>query len=71
MKNNVDAVKNDQIKTKCDWDREKKKLISEHETQIEDLKNQLEDDQMSEVRQAKDKADKAFKKKLQEKEALW
>ena len=39
MKNNVDAVKNDQIKTKCDWDREKKKLISEHETQIEDLKN--------------------------------
>jgi len=71
MKNQVDAVKNDMARAKCDWDREKKKLIQEHENQMNQLRNQLEDESMEELRASKEKADKQFKKRLQDKESLW
>ena len=64
MKNQVDAAKNDMARAKCDWDREKKKLIQEHESQMNQLRNQLEDENMEELRESKEKADKQFKKRL-------
>ena len=51
-------------RAKCDWDREKKKLIQEHESQMNQLRNQLEDENMEELRESKEKADKQFKKRL-------
>ena len=39
MNNALDAVKNDMARAKCDWDREKKKLIQEHEDQMNQLRN--------------------------------
>ena len=58
MKNAVDAVKNDMARAKCDWDREKKKLNTEYENQLNLLRTQIEDDSLEEVRLAKEKADK-------------
>ena len=64
MNNALDAVKNDMARAKCDWDREKKKLIQEQEDQMSQLKNRLEDENMEESRVAKEKAEKQFKKRL-------
>lgn len=64
MNNSLDAVKNDTARAKCDWDREKKKLIQEHENQMNQLRNELEDENMEELRASKEKADKQFKKRL-------
>jgi hypothetical protein len=60
----VDAVKNDMARAKSDWEREKKKLNSEHENAINMLRSQMEDDSQEEIRLAKEKADKQFKKRL-------
>ena len=38
-KNSLDAAKNDMARAKVDWDREKKKLIQEHEDQMNQLRN--------------------------------
>lgn len=37
MRNQIDNVKNDLAKQKSEWDREKKKLIAEHEVTIEQV----------------------------------
>ena len=71
MKNQIDAVKNDMAREKANWEREKKKLAQEHENELTQVKNQLEDDNMEEVKNQKEKADKQFKKRLSEKESLW
>ena len=60
----MDAVKNDMARAKSDWEREKKKLNSEHENAINMLRSQMEDDSQEEIRLAKEKADKQFKKRL-------
>ena len=67
----MDGVKNDMARVKCDWDREKKKLNAEHQNELNMLRGQMEDDAQEEMRLAKEKADKQFKKRLQDKENLW
>ena len=67
----MDGVKNDMARAKCDWDREKKKLNAEHQNELNMLRGQMEDDAQEELRLAKEKADKQFKKRLQDKENLW
>lgn len=60
----MDGVKNDMARAKCDWDREKKKLNVEHQNELNMLRSQMEDDAQEEMRLAKEKADKQFKKRL-------
>ena len=39
MKNQIDDVKNDLARAKADWDREKKKIIKDHELQMTELRD--------------------------------
>ena len=43
MRNQVDNVKNDMVKQKADLEREKKKLVSDNESAIEQLKRDFEE----------------------------
>jgi hypothetical protein len=35
LRNQIDSVKNELAKAKADWQRERKKLVQEHETSVE------------------------------------
>jgi hypothetical protein len=35
MRNQIDSVRNEMAKAKAEWEREKKKLLTDHETSIE------------------------------------
>ena len=64
MKNQIDAVKNELASSKAVWEREKKKILQEHDSNMNSLRNQLEDEALEEQRLSKEKADKIFKKRL-------
>jgi len=43
-------LKNDLIKSKADWDRERKKMIADHENELNMVKTQAEDEFMEELK---------------------
>ena len=50
MRNQVDNAKNDLAKAKADWEREKKKQTNDHQTEIEQLKRELEEKEDTEIK---------------------
>ena len=71
LRNQIDAVKNEMARAKAEWERERKKLILEHDSALANLKNELEDQGLDELRDVKDKAEKASRKRLADKDAHW
>ena len=68
LRNQIDSVKNELAKAKADWQRERKKLVQEHETSIESTQKDQEMEKDTEIRQVKEKTEKIWKKKLDERE---
>ena len=48
MKNQIDAVKNELASSKAVWEREKKKILQEQDSNMNSLRNQLEDEALEE-----------------------
>ena len=48
MKNQIDAVKNELASSKAVWEREKKKILQEQDSNMNTLRNQLEDEALEE-----------------------
>ena len=58
-------------RSKAEWEREKKKIILEQDSALANLKNELEDQGLDELRDVKDKAEKSSRKRLADKDAHW
>ena len=58
LKNAVDDVKNDMARAKAEWERERKKLLQEHDMKLADAKNEAEDTYEEKIRSAKEQSDK-------------
>jgi len=43
MRNQVDHVRNELVKAKADWERERKRISSEHQDEFEQLKQEMEE----------------------------
>ena len=69
--NATESLKNEIAKNKAEWDRERKKLGMEWESKMNLLRQELEEEGMEELKASKEKADRQFKKRLQDKENLW
>lgn len=68
LRNQLDSVKNDLAKAKAEWAREKKRLVMEHENQVDEKTKESELDRDAETKAIKDKTDKYWKKKFDERE---
>ena len=68
MRNQLDGVKNDLAKGKAEWSREKKRTVMEHETTLEERVKELEFERETEVKAAKDRTEKLWRKKLDDRE---
>ena len=55
------------VRGKSDWEREKKKLQIEHEKKV----GQIEEDFQEEMRTTKEKIERTWKKKVQDKDGQW
>lgn len=71
LMNKVDDVKNDLARAQAEWDRERKKLITETEIRSQDARSLAEEGIEERLRAAKDKADKLSKRKLLEQDQEW
>jgi hypothetical protein len=58
LKNQMDGLKNEHAKAKADWQRERKKLLSDHEEATSAIYQEVEASRDNEVRQAKDRVEK-------------
>ena len=69
LRNQLDGVKNDLAKGKAEWAREKKRMLMEHESALEEKVKELEFERDTEAKAAKDRTEKLWRKKLDEREA--
>ena len=70
LRNQLDTVKNDLAEGKADWTREKKRLVMDHETAVEERQKEGEFERDAEVKAAKERIEKLWKKKFEEREAV-
>ena len=70
MRNQLDTVKNDLAKGKAEWTREKKRLVMDQETAIEDKAKEDEIDREAEAKAAKERVEKIWKKKFDDRETV-
>ena len=70
LRNQLDGVKNDLAKGKAEWSREKKRTVMEHETTLEERVKELEFERETEVKAAKDRTEKLWRKKLDDRELV-
>ena len=69
LRNQLDGVKNELAKGKAEWVREKKRMVMEHETAIDERVKELEFERDTESKAAKDRIEKVWRKKLEDREA--
>ena len=70
LRNQLDTVKNELAKAKAEWAREKKRLVMEHDSSVEDRQREIEIEHEAEVKAMKEKTEKLWKKKFDEREAV-
>lgn len=70
LRNQLDTVKNDLAKAKAEWARDKKRLVMDHENAIEEKQKDSEMDRDTEVKAVKERTEKLWKKKFEEREAV-
>ena len=63
-------MKNDLAKGKAEWTREKKRLVMDQETAIEDKAKEDEIDREAEAKAAKERVEKIWKKKFDDRETV-
>lgn len=69
LRNQLDGVKNELAKGKAEWSREKKRMLMEHETTLDERVKELEFERDTESKAAKDRSEKLWRKKLDDREA--
>ena len=70
LRNQLDSVKNELAKAKAEWLREKKRIVMEFETAADDKQKEWELERDSEAKTHRDKVDKIWKKKLEDREQV-
>ena len=68
LRNQLDAVKNEAAKSKADWEREKKRIARDHENHFAQVESEWTSIKDTELRQAKEKTEKLWRKKLDDRE---
>ena len=69
LRNQLDSVKNDTAKAKAEWTREKKRMLMDHDTLVEDKIKESELERDTEIKANKERIDKVWKKKFDDREA--
>lgn len=69
LRNQLDSVKNDLAKTKAEWARERKRLVMDHESAVEEKAKETEFEREAEVKAVKERTEKLWKKKFDDREA--
>ena len=68
LRNQLDNVKNEFAKAKADWARDRKRLVSDHENNLNSQKKEAEIEREAELRAHKEKIEKQWRKKLDDRE---
>jgi spore coat polysaccharide biosynthesis protein SpsF (cytidylyltransferase family) len=68
MRNQNDSIKNENLKAKAEWQRDRKKLVNDHEEELSSQQKDLEMARDSEVRAARDKTEKSWRKRMDDRE---
>ena len=69
LRNQLDTVKNEMAKAKADWAREKKRLVMDHDSSVDDRQKEGEFEREAEIKAVKERTEKLWKKKFDEREA--
>ena len=69
--NKVDDVKNDLARAQAEWDRERKKILTEADIRAQEARSLGEEGAEERLKAAKEKADKLMKRKLLEQDQEW
>ena len=68
LRNQLDSVKNEFAKAKADWARDRKRIVSDHESALSSLQKESEIEKEAELRAQKEKIEKQWRKKLDDRE---
>lgn len=66
MRNQLDTVRNELAKAKAEWQRERKKIMNEHEEALSAQQRDTDLNKDSDVRATRDKVEKVWRKRLDE-----
>ena len=66
MRNQLDTVRNELAKAKAEWQRERKKIMNDHEEALSTQQRDTDLNKDSDVRATRDKVEKVWRKRLDE-----
>jgi len=69
LRNQIDLSKNEFAKAKAEWQRERKKLVSDHEEALQSQQQEAEHARDNELKLTKERIEKLWKKRLEERES--